>query len=302
MKTVSLWIQSILYKNEKESIYKTIESLANAVRVEWENTKNILKPTLCYGDASPKQVFDEKEIEELKIQYAKYLDIKYIVFHENTGTAKGHNRMAKKCQKDYMMIMNPDLIVSPRYFIDIMRPFSNEALKAGLVEARQTPVEHPKEYDTITGETGWAATACCVFPTSIFHEVNGFDQESFFMYCDDLDFSWRIRLLGYKIIYQPLSPVYHAKRLGSKGEWIATSAEKYYSAEAALLMAHKWSHPEEVEKILKEFRKSRDSDLMKAAETYLERKKEGKLPQPIDPDHKVGFFKHGYYTKHRFTI
>ena len=84
--------------------------------------------------------------------------------------------------------------------------------EVGMVEARQTPLEHAKEYNTKTGgETEWASTACTVFKTEVYNKINGFDAETFFLYCDDLDFSWRVRLAGYKIIYMPSAIVYHAK-------------------------------------------------------------------------------------------
>ena len=75
-------------------------------------------------------------------------------------------------------------------------------------------------------------------------------QKPSFLYCDDLDFSWRVRLAGYKIIYMPSAIVYHAKNLSLSGTWQPTSAEIYYSAEAAMLLAYKWSNPERAEKAL----------------------------------------------------
>ena len=45
---------------------------------------------------------------------------------------------------------------------------------------------------------------------SILDEIGGFDT-SFFMYGEDLDLSYRIKKLGYKIIYYPLFQVTHLK-------------------------------------------------------------------------------------------
>ena len=72
-----------------------------------------------------------------------------------------------------------------------------------MTEARQTPVEHHKEYDPQTGVTSWAATALAMIPYAVFQEVGGFDEKTFFMYCDDVDFSWMVREAGYQIIYGP---------------------------------------------------------------------------------------------------
>ncbi len=298
----SLQIQSVIYHNEKEALFRAMDSISNAIRISRKRDHEIGDVTLCYGDASKEPVFTEKEVSDISTRYQEWFSFRYTFFGENTGTAKGHNRLGENCEAEYMMIMNPDVLLSPHFFRAIMRPFHDSSLNAGLVEARQTPIEHPKDYDIKTGETGWATTACAVFPTEIFQQIGGFDAESFFMYCDDLDFSWRIRLLGKKIIYQPLAPVFHAKRLSATGAWKPTAAEVYYSAEAALFLAYKWSANKRCEELVSQFSGSQDENLKKAADTFLKRKAEGSLPDQIDKNHKVAEFHGNYYCKHRFVL
>src|SRR5690606_12759794 len=120
----------------------------------------------------------------------------------------------------------------------------NHALRrpgVGLVEAKQIPIEHPKDFDPETGETSWASTACAMGPLEVFREIDGFDADSFFLYGDDVDFSWRVRLAGYKVIHQSSAFVFHDKRLSHEGRWMSSPAEQYYSAEATLLLTYKWS-------------------------------------------------------------
>jgi GT2 family glycosyltransferase/2-polyprenyl-3-methyl-5-hydroxy-6-metoxy-1,4-benzoquinol methylase len=52
---------------------------------------------------------------------------------------------------------------------------------------------------------------------SLFLRLKGFD-ESFFMYYEDADLSWRINSIGYKIIFEPRSVVKHI-HAGSSIEW-----------------------------------------------------------------------------------
>ena len=197
------------------------------------------------------------------------------------------------------MIMNPDILMSPRTLIEMMALMDDA--DTGMVEARQTPLEHPKEYDLETLETDWATTACALIRADVFRKLNGFDSDTFFLYCDDVDFSWRVRLAGFKVRYQPLAPVYHAKHLDSKGKWIATGAEVYYSAEASLLMAHKWSNPKLVKKLLRIFSGASGAQ-QDAAKTFIKRRKEGTLPTPIDPEHKVASFRDWNYSGMRFVL
>ena len=299
MEKLKLQVQSVLYANEKRSIRKTIEYLANAVRVERSINGSLGEVKLIYGDATAEPIFTEAEIEEFRREFGEYLQIEYRVFGYNTGTAKGHNLMAEDCCADYVLIMNPDIIMSPRCLIEMLAPFGEE--RVGMVEARQSPLEHPKEYDIQTKETEWATTACAVVPLSVFREVGGFDSDTFFLYCDDVDFSWRVRLQGYRILYQPLAVVYHAKRLDSQGRWEPTPAEVYYSAEAALLMAHKWSNHKQVQQLLRIFGAASDEAQQKAAAEYVRRREEGRLPEPIDPEHKVANFVEWHFSPYRFT-
>lgn len=293
--------QSVIYNNEIPSLLTAIDNMANAVRVEHEQQGYVGRISLCYGDASEKPVLTDDQVSTIQSRYKDDLDFHYHFFGFNSGSAKGQNLLGLGTNADYILIMNPDIIVSPRFFVEMLYPFDNP--KVGIVEARQTPIEHHKQYDPVTMETGWATGACALVPTSVFEEIHGYDSDTFFMYCDDVDFSWRVRLLGYQIYYQPLAPVYHAKRLNSNAGWKPTAAEEYYSAEAAILMAHKWSYPVHVQKLLRAYSESTNPNQKKAAEHYRQLKREGKLPAPIDPEHKVGrFVDGGYYAENRFTL
>jgi Predicted glycosyltransferases len=302
MGDITIQIQSVLYNNNLSDLERSIASLVRAYELYKYDHPDTIPFILKYGDASNIRIISDGDLKNLREKYKFHLTIEYEFFSCNTGTAKGHNILAKDCTSKYMMIMNPDVIVCPRFFFEILKPYNISELNAGLVEARQVPIEHPKDYNTKTGETSWATTACVVFTTEIFNWLNGFDAASFFMYCDDLDFSWRIRLLGKKIIYQPLALVFHAKRLTAKATWPPTSAEIYYSAIAAMMMARKWSNPKLMNKLVSAFSASRDETYQNAAKEFLQLTSEHKLPEPIDPEHKVATFVGDYYTKHRFVL
>ena len=162
-------------------------------------------------------------------------------------------------------------------------------------------MEHPKEYDRETGETGWAAGACIPMPAELFHRAGGFD-EAFFLYCEDVDLSWRLRLLGYRLLYRPACPVYHSKRLDSSGKFVPEKTQRYHSAVSDLILAHKWSNPALEESLLAFYRTCGDGELRRAAAEFKEKRKRGLLPGPIDPEHKVSRFSDGRYAKHRFSL
>lgn len=295
----SVQVQSVIYENEKKNLFRTIECLANAVRFAREEGSELGQVKLLYGDASPEPVLSQEDLGRLKTDYASCLEIDYRVFGFNSGSAHGHNILAEGCNADYLLIMNPDVRVSPQTLREMMAPFAEE--KVGMVEARQTPVEHPKDYNKKTKETDWATTACAMIRNDLFQTLQGFDYETFFLYCDDVDFSWRVRLQGFQVIYQPLAPVFHAKRLDSLGGWQPSHAEIYYSKEASLMMAYKWSRSDLVQQLLCAYRKGSDME-KEIAEKFLKRSQEGTLPKPLDPQHKVSKFVGWNYAKHRFVI
>ena len=220
----AIQVQSVIYHNDKESLLRAYQSLANAVRVSAKRGQEI-KLVVHYGDASKAPVYSEEEILALQAEFGSYFTFRYTFFNENTGTSKGHNRVGLGCNADYIVVMNPDVIVCPRFFEKMMLPFLDSDKNAGITEARQVPLEHPKEYDCETLETEWATGACFMIPAALYQKIGGFDEKTFFMYCDDVDISWRVRLEEKKIYYRPDCPVYHAKRLSATANWVPTEAE-----------------------------------------------------------------------------
>lgn len=296
---MQLQIQSVIYGNNIDDLIKAIKALKQSVAVYHRKVGN-LGVKLIYGDSTPTPVFTEDKVKEINKMLEPEICFEYRAFGFNSGTAKGHNLMAENTEADVMMIMNPDVILEPQCLCKLMAPLKQEDV--GMVEARQTPLEHAKEYDKKTGETEWASTACTVFKTSVYKKVGGFDAETFFLYCDDLDFSWRVRLVGYKIIYMPSAIVYHAKTLSLQGNWEPTSAEIYYSAEAAMLLAYKWSNPERAKYLCKMYLSHGGESERKAAHEFERREKEGRLPKMLDKEHKIGKFLGDEYCEMRFKF
>lgn len=294
-----LQIQSVIYGNEKEALIRAVKCLRQTVLVYQKKIGNI-SVKLVYGDASPSPVLAEGDIKQIRQLLDGIIEFAYKPFGFNSGTAKGHNLIACECDAEYIMVMNPDIMLEPSCLIRLFEAM--EKKNVGMVEARQTPLEHAKEYDENTGETSWASTACTIFLKEAFDKVKGFDADTFFMYCDDLDFSWRLRLEGYRIIYVPNAIVYHSKSLTTEAEWKPTKAEVYYSAEAAILLAYKWSNIERVKYLLNLYKNKGGGEEVKAANEFERRQKEGRLPECIDREHQIAQFLGDEYCEMRYKI
>jgi hypothetical protein len=293
----SLTVQSILYGNEPEAIVRAAEATANSARLARADDL-IGEWTLAIGDCSPTPVFDAESAAEIEALVTEAGGVfSYTVFGENLGHGGGHNRLAPLTSSDLILILNPDAQVGPD---TIGRLADTVRGDVALADGRQLPLEHPKDYDPVTGDESWASGACSMTARSVFEEVGGFDHETFFMYCDDVDYSWRVRLAGHRVVFAPSARVFHDKRLTTDADIIPTSAEIYYSAEAAVFLAYKYSRQDLVNKILTAFRNEPDDVYRRVVAAYDERVASGTLPQPLDSLGKVAQFINGNYAEHRY--
>lgn len=295
--TRSVAIQSVLYNNEPEDILRAARATINAVSIA-EDRGQLSNWSLLLGDCSSVAVLQSEVTNAIGGEVARAGgDYKYEVFGANRGHGGGHNVLALLSDCDLILILNPDALLAP----DTLSVLMSTVIKdVELADARQVPLEHPKDYDPLTGDSSWASGACSLTTREAFERIGGFDHETFFMYCDDVDYSWRVKLSGGRVVHQPAARVFHDKRLTTEGEIQASSAEIYYSAEAALLLAEKYSRPEIADRILKSFEAGNDDVHLEVAAKFRSRRATGAVPRPLDASHSVGQFVKGNYAVHRY--
>jgi GT2 family glycosyltransferase len=107
-----------------------------------------------------------------------------------------------------------------------------------LIEAIQFPEEHPKIYDISSFDTPWASGACLAIPRKIYQALGGFD-ESFFMYCEDVDYSWRARANGFAVKICPRALFFHATTNRPPSE-----KTRLMLLKSGLTLAQKWGSSE----------------------------------------------------------
>lgn len=96
------------------------------------------------------------------------------------------------------LLVNPDSLPAEGCIAALLARWKAE--RPGIIEARQWPDEHPKEYDAETGDTPWASGAFCLVDAVLFGAIGGFDPV-YFLYCEDVDLSWRVWLAGRRVVY-----------------------------------------------------------------------------------------------------
>jgi hypothetical protein len=295
-----LSVQTILYGHSQADLDRFVRGLAAAVRVAQRNG-SLGSVGIAIGDCSPEPVLDNDRVSSLEEQLGD-LGIRrfaYRFFGENLGSAGGHNALFEAFGGELVLIVNPDVYALPGLLCPLLERIGEPG--AGIVEARQVPLEHPKAFDHDTGDTSWASTACALVHGDVISSLGGFDAQSFFLYCDDVDFSWRARLAGRRVIYEPTACVFHDKRLDRDGQVQAGDAEVYYSAEAALMMAWKYSRPDLVDTWSEGLLTTGLPSHTRAVETFRQRQAIGQLPEQLDAEGDVAQFVGYAYARHRFA-
>jgi GT2 family glycosyltransferase len=154
----------------------------------------------------------------------------------NLGHAGGCNlgfKMGYQGSK-YVAFLDNDIVVEPRWLvkiIDILESDNNIAaaqpailqLSRNLVDCYGGMIDRlgwiyelwsncPEPVDIKQPfEVFWAKSATIVVRSDVFKIIGGFDED-FFVYYDEVDLCWRIRLLGYKVVTVPTARIYHMGR------------------------------------------------------------------------------------------
>jgi GT2 family glycosyltransferase len=152
-----------------------------------------------------------------------------VALSENVGFAAGANRGAEVAQGGLLVLLNPDAVVAPGWAAAMRAPWGgpwaawmalvtlgdDEAINTsggvlhftGFGWAGQIgePVASaPRE----PSEVGFLSGACLALPRATWERVGGF-PEHFFMYCEDVDLSLRLRLFGGQLAVVPDAKVRH---------------------------------------------------------------------------------------------
>ncbi len=212
MTAASLRVQVVVYQNDPSAVRRCLQSLAAAAR--HARDVGLLTSIVCViGDNSPTPVLDSKEIEDVSAELgAGGLDgFDYRHLPENPGFGAANNILSAGADCEYILFLNPDTYLVPRSLEELLATMSDDTI--GIAEARQFPIEHPKAYDLETGDTAWTSGCCMLIRGSVFADVGGFD-DSFFLYCEDVDLSWQVKQLGFRVCFVPQATVFHGNCSG----------------------------------------------------------------------------------------
>jgi GT2 family glycosyltransferase len=160
-------------------------------------------------------------------------------------------------------MINPDTIPQPGCIDALIARYKSAAGQAAIIEGRQWPFDHPKEFDPLTLETPWASGAFCLVDAEFYRSVGGMD-ETYFLYMEDVDLSWRAWLNGYAVLHEPAAAVAHF----SGGRFYRrdlVSREARHSFRNFLILAKKFFGTAGEQQALDYIRDAADKDLARLA-------------------------------------
>jgi len=161
--------------------------------------------------------------------------VKVIRNEVNRGFGHGGNVGARWARGKYLAFLNPDTVVEPGWLEALIAALEADP-QAGLVTSKILLMSDPKRLNTCGNEVHCTGLTLCrgmgmthdkfadltevsavsgaafAIRRDLFEALGGFD-ETFFLYMEDTDLSWRARLAGYRCLYVPQSIVHHDYRL-----------------------------------------------------------------------------------------
>lgn len=292
-------IQTVLFRNSNADVWRLLFGVAQTI-ANARAAGELAEGTWRLGDCSPERVLPAAEVVQLteRAQREGLDGFSYEFFDANLGSSGGHNRLAANGEGTVLLTLNPDTYPSPRMLTELLAALRTTG--AGVVEARQLPMEHPKAYDLKTGRTSWASTCATAFARSLFEELDGFDNDHFPLYCDDVDFSWRARYAGHEVVLVPRATVFHDKRPSAGGRPHASDVEVYHSTYGRLMLATRYGRKDIYRETVEWIEKAGLPKQKEALADIRAREKAGTMPAKLKHAGKVATFVDGEYAEHRF--
>ncbi len=178
----------------------------------------------------------DTSIEFLETHFPEVTIIKNKI---NGGYAKGYNDALQHIKADVICLINSDIEVTQNWLQPIINTFNQDSNTAvvqpkildykakdtfeyagaggGFIDKFAYPFCKGRIFNSIEKDYGqynstypifWASGACLFIKRNIFLEAGKLD-EHYFAHQEEIDLCWRIQNLGYNVIYNGHSTVYH---------------------------------------------------------------------------------------------
>eukprot|EP01037_Dinobryon_pediforme_P007172 gene7172-7240_t len=168
-----------------------------------------------------------------------YPSVKIIKNDQNYGFTGGYNKVLEFVDADYYVLLNSDVEVFPGWIAPVINLMESDPMIAaaapkimaynqkeyfehagaagGFIDSFGYPfcrgrifyeIEKDNGQYQQSGEVFWATGAAMFIKKHCWHEAGGFDDR-FFAHMEEIDLCWRLKNMGYKVMYCAESEVFH---------------------------------------------------------------------------------------------
>jgi GT2 family glycosyltransferase len=214
------------------------------VILNWNGKKfleQFLPNVILYSKEIAEVFVADNDSTDDSVNYIKscFPEVRLILNTSNGGFSKGYNDALKQIDAEYYVLLNSDIEVTENWIEPVIRLMDSDPLIAacqpkllsffernkfeyagaggGFIDKFGYPFcrgrlflsleEDIGQYDDIK-EIFWATGACMFVRSSLYYKYGGLDED-FFAHMEEIDFCWRMRNYGYKIMFCSDSKVYH---------------------------------------------------------------------------------------------
>ena len=200
-----------------------------------------LPDVIMYSQEDADVIIADNASTDDSVEFLKknFPTIRIILNNENGGYAKGYNEALAQIDADYYVLLNSDIEVTQDWIKPIIKlmemdpqvvacqpklvsfyereKFEYAGASGGFIDKYGYPFCRGRLFQSLEYDKGqyddpvevfWATGACLFVKAVVYHELGGLDDR-FFAHMEEIDFCWRAKNAGYKIMVCPESKVYH---------------------------------------------------------------------------------------------
>jgi hypothetical protein len=179
-------------------------------------------------------IVDNSPTDSLRDKLPKRTDIRYYFTGKNLGFSGGNNFGLARARGEWLLLLNSDMLVTSA---ELLRLLDHTKRQGCLISAPRliqpdgqiqnnvgyfdsffkhplnylfarprflkcSSVKEPTHVDLLTG-------AAMLIHDSVFKQIGLLDEKNFFMYYEDIDFSYRLHQKGIPVLYDPDVKIIH---------------------------------------------------------------------------------------------
>lgn len=192
-------------------------------------------------DENAEIVIIDNNSQDDSIAYIRnnFPQIKLIKLDKNYGFAGGYNKGLQQLSHKYFILLNSDIETTPKWHIPLFELMENDnsigicgpklislvdkskfeysGAAGGYLDKFAYPFCRGRIFDTCETDFGqydkqidcfWISGAALMIRNDLFSKLNGFD-DNFFAHQEEIDLCWRAQNLGYRIVCETKSKIFH---------------------------------------------------------------------------------------------